>query len=86
MYAPIFRKDGNELFIMDADYLSAYYRGAQRIALSEMFVEGVFLGMEFVRVQEIDIDNIPHVTATLSGVPVAIISGPIFDERDFEEE
>lgn len=80
-FVPIFEKDGNRLFILYDDFRADNEYDARQIGWGAMLVECVVLGMKFTHdVMEL-LENIPNRKAELGGFPVAIISGPMFDER-----
>ena len=85
MWVPIYKKDGNEFFIREEEFAADEEWEATKIGFGSMLVECVLLGTKFVRVQEINEHNIPHVTANLADYPIAIISGPLFDAAHEEE-
>ena len=85
-FVPVFSKDSNQFFILTADFACDDKEAAYQTGLGAMLVECVLLGMEFTgKAIEIDTENMPHVKANLSKIPVAIISGPLFEENDKED-
>ncbi len=83
VFVPIFKKDENELFICTEDFIGETHYDAMKIGWGTSLVEGVLLKMEFTNeVREIDPKNTPHVKANIMNMPVAVISGPLFEERE----
>lgn len=79
-YVPIFEKDGNRLFVLCEDFRADNEYDARKIGWGAMLVECVVLGMKFTY-EVIELPKIiPNRKAELGGYPVAIISGPMFDE------
>jgi len=80
-WVPVFEKDGHELVVLTEDFAGKDAEEAHKIGWGGALVEGVILGMRFTtKVREVDVSNFPHRAAMLGGVPVALISGPLFDE------
>ena len=80
MFVPIFEKDGNKLFITTPDFIGTSETHADMIGLAASIVEGVLLDMKYIGTMEIEPDLTPHRKAHVGNVPIAIISGPMFDE------
>ena len=86
MYVPIFEQDDNRFFFPHIDYSSDNESDAYKIGIGALF-ECILLNMKFTHeVMEIDLDNIPHVKADLVGNRIAIISGPLFDEIEENQD
>jgi len=82
VFVPIFKKDGNRFFILIEEFVGKDELEATQIGLGAMLVECVICRMSFTgEVQEINLKNTPHALAQLGPLPVAIVSGPAFDER-----
>lgn len=80
VFCPVFRdKEDNELVILHQEFCGKDYDEGWKIAMGAALVEGVLLGVKYVRVQEIDVANIPHQKATFGPYSVALIAGPVFD-------
>lgn len=80
MFVPIFEKDNNRLFILTEEFTAQTRDDAMNIGWGSSLVEAVILQMKFTNeVQEINPRYTPHAKATIANIPVAIISGPLFD-------
>ena len=81
-YCPIFEKDNNRLIVVTEEFVGKDEEQAKQIGWGAMLVECILLNMKYTG-DIINIDGeIPHVVADLGGVPVAILSGPVFDEQE----
>ena len=81
-YCPVFEKDGNRLIVRTEEFVGKDEEQARHIGWGAMLVECIILGMEYTG-DIIDIESdILHVPCDLGGVPVAILSGPVFDEQE----
>ena len=80
-FVPIFEtKDGNRLFVCLNDFVGTDEDDAWKIAVGASLVECILWGIRPTW-KSVDVtEGIPHRKADLGGVPVAIISGPLFDE------
>jgi hypothetical protein len=81
MFVPVFEKDGNRLLLCPGRFWVELEEEALRIGYGSVLVECILLGMKFIgEVIEVDPNNTKHVRASIDNVPVAIISGPSFDQ------
>ena len=81
-YCPVFEKDGNRLIVRTEEFVGKDEEQAKHIGWGAMLVECILLKMKYTG-DIISIDGeIPHVAADLGSVPVAILSGPVFDEQE----
>ena len=82
---PVYRdKDGSEFIIAHAEFVGKDHDEAHAIAMGSKLVECVLLGIDFVRVAEIDPSNTPHHRCTMGQYSVALIGGPLFDRLQQE--
>lgn len=79
-FCPVYLKDGNELIVLLKSWTAPEEEDAYKIALGSMLVECILYGMKFKEVRSIDVNNLRHYQTKLGDVPVAIISGPVFDQ------
>lgn len=80
-FCPVYEKDGNEFIVLMNDFRADDEETAWQIAMGSMLVECVLWGCRYAkRIVSIDRSNFPHRNADLAGVPVAIITGPYFEE------
>ena len=81
-YCPVYEKNGNRLIIVTEEFVGKDEEQAKHIGWGSMLVECIILKMKYTG-DIINIDgDLPHVAADLGGVPVAILSGPAFDEQE----
>lgn len=81
-YCPVYEKEGNRLIVVTEEFVGNDEEQAKQIGWGSMLVECILLGMKYTG-DIINIDGeIPHISANLGGVPVAIFSGPVFDEHE----
>ena len=79
IYCPIFEKDENRLIVTTPEFVGEDEEQAKRIGWGAMLVECVILNMEYTG-EIFDLESeVPHIPANLGDVPVAILSGPLFD-------
>jgi len=82
MFAPIYEKDGNELFLPIEGFFADDEETARRIGWGSMLVECVLMRMNYTgKILSFDPHNQPHVAAKVGGTPVAIIAGPLFESE-----
>ena len=87
IFVPIFEKEGNKFFILTEEFIGKDKLEATQIGIGAMLVECIICGVTYIsEVREIDPKNTPHLVAKLGPLPVAIISGPIFDEETIRIE
>ena len=81
-YCPVFEKDNNRLIVVTEGFVGKDEEQARHIGWGAMLVECILMGMKYTG-DILNIDGeIPHISADLGGVPVAILSGPVFDEQE----
>jgi len=81
-YCPIFEKDNNRLIVVTEEFVGEDEEQARHIGWGSMLVECILMGMKYTG-DILNIDGeIPHIAADLGGVPIAILSGPVFDEQE----
>ena len=91
-YSPLYEKmDTGDVFIIcTADQASDDEDEAWKIGWGTSFVEGVLLGFRFTGKSVNTDPPLMHFTGRIAGMPVAIVSGALFDEAiskvDFNEE
>ena len=84
-YCPVYEKDGNRLIVVTEEFVGKDEEQAKQIGWGSMLVECILMKMKYTG-DIINIDGeIPHIAADLGGVPVAILSGPVFDEQESGE-
>jgi hypothetical protein len=86
VWAPVYEDvKGNQMIILNSHYVGETKEEADRIVIGTMLVECIILRIKAVRVQEFDLDNLPHLEAYLPNhgghfpIKVAVIGGPEFD-------
>lgn len=85
VFVPVFEKEGNRLFVCLEDFVGQTEDEALKIGYGAMLVEGILAGMKFTgKVKEIDPKETPHRKCEIIGMPVAIISGPLFNQAEGE--
>ena len=85
-YCPVYEKDGNRLIVVTKEFVGKDEEQAKHIGWGSMLVECILLGMKYTGdIITIDVE-VPHISADLGGVPVAIVSGPVFDEQEAKGE
>ena len=73
MWAPIYYHAGNLFVYVSTGFVASDEAGAVAIG-TRAIAPGIFTG------QAVEIGKQRHVKATFSGLPVAILSGPTFDQ------
>jgi hypothetical protein len=84
-FAPVFEKDGNRFIFRLADGIGEDEEEAQKIGVGLAFVEGIFTGSKPTW-ESVNVENLRHLEGVLGGYPIALISGPLFDEAEKQEE
>ena len=87
-FAPVFTKDGNRFIVCNKDYISDCRTGATEIGIGVLFGEAIVYNFKWLdqEVIELDMKNTTHISAELGRLPIAILSGPIFDKMEEEHE
>ncbi len=81
MFVPVFEKDKNKLFICTEEFIGKTKEEAMSIGWGASLVECTLLEMNFINeTKDIDPKNTPHRKAAIGNMPVAIISGPLFEQ------
>ena len=84
-YCPVYEKEGNRLIVVTEEFVGKDEEQAKHIGWGSMLVECILMEMKYTG-DIINIDGeIPHIAANLGGVPVAILSGPAFDEQENDD-
>lgn len=76
-YAPVFEKDGTRFIVATLDWVGDTEEKAWQIAIGGL-PEQIILGFRWTKEIVSITSPMPHGTATLGGLPVAILSGPLF--------
>lgn len=80
-YAPVFEREGNRLIFLHESFVADTEEDAWKIGLGASLVECVLYGVRPTHESVAIVDgNIPHFPAKLGQMPIALISGPMFDE------
>ena len=80
-YAPVFEREGNRLIFLHESFVADTEEDAWKIGLGASLVECFLYGVKPTHESVAIVDGqIPHFPAHLGRMPVALLSGPMFDE------
>jgi len=83
---PLYEKEGNRFFVLTEDFVGKDEEEARHIGLGSMLVECIFLDMKYTGAVMQLAEEVPHRKAKVGTTPVAIVSGPLFEEVGDEVE